>query len=364
MARALKQERYHDVMLEKDRIEGFQQEVQLLGDQIQQKSHYFDAALAKLRASLDLSSFQQIKERAEMAQRSLELFSKEHRIAVFVPNKKQIVMHDFKYFTSRVINVQDMEHTFGNFSTILQSSLNGKIYICGGKQRKKLFEFDERSNALIEKSEMHSGRSNHAFVEVTLTGELIAIGGWDGEQSMNQTEAFTIGNNSWRHLPRLVEERHSLSACRLGNSFVYAIGGSSAINYGSSLSTIERLNFAASHNFNGATHWELIFLQGPCCDAKRSQLGSFAVNDSQIMIFGGFLDTDLTNQCFTIDTATFEIRRMHEQSVMRKSKKFIKFKDYILKDGKFVYVVDDENEIHQFDLDRQQWYVVETNKEN
>lgn len=78
-----------------------------------------------------------------------------------------------------------MEHTFGNFSTILQSSLNGKIYICGGKQRKKLFEFDERSSSLIEKSEMHSGRSNHAFVEVTLTGELVAIGGWDGEQSMN-----------------------------------------------------------------------------------------------------------------------------------------------------------------------------------
>lgn len=106
-------------MQEKDRIEGFQQEVQILGDQIQQKSLYFDASLQKLRASLDLSSFQQIKERAELAQRSLELFSKEHRIAVFVPNKKQLIMHDFKYFTSRVINVQEMEHTFGNFSTIL-----------------------------------------------------------------------------------------------------------------------------------------------------------------------------------------------------------------------------------------------------
>ena len=88
------------------------------------------------------------------------------------------------------------------------------------------------------------------------------------------------------------------------------------------------------------------------------------MNENQIMIFGGFLDTDLTNQCFTIDTSTFEIKRMNEQSVMRKSKKFIKFKDYILKDGKFVYVVDDENEIHQFDIDRQQWYVVETNRES
>jgi hypothetical protein len=57
VARALKQERYHEVMQEKDRIEGFQQEVQILGDQIQQKSVYFDAALQRLRNSLDLSSF-------------------------------------------------------------------------------------------------------------------------------------------------------------------------------------------------------------------------------------------------------------------------------------------------------------------
>ena len=45
VSRALKQERYHEVMQEKERIEGFQQEVQILGDQIQQKSMYFDAAL-------------------------------------------------------------------------------------------------------------------------------------------------------------------------------------------------------------------------------------------------------------------------------------------------------------------------------
>jgi hypothetical protein len=87
-------------------------------------------------------------------------------------------MHDFKYLTSRVFTVQDMEHTFDNFSTVLQSGLNG---------RKKLFVFDERNNQLVEKSEMHSGWSDHAFVEVLITGEQVAIGGWDGEQSMNQT---------------------------------------------------------------------------------------------------------------------------------------------------------------------------------
>jgi hypothetical protein len=49
-----------------------------------------------------------------------------------------------------------------------------------------LFEFDERNGVLIERAEMYSGRSNHAFVEVLLgQGELVALGGWDGERSMN-----------------------------------------------------------------------------------------------------------------------------------------------------------------------------------
>jgi len=35
--------------------------------------------------------------------------------------------------------------------------MNGKIYICGGKQRRKLFEFDERNLTLSERSEMING---------------------------------------------------------------------------------------------------------------------------------------------------------------------------------------------------------------
>ena len=116
---------------------------------------------------------------------------------------------------------------------------------------------------------MFHGRSNHAFVELTHTGELIAIGGWDGEKSMSDTEGFSVGQNQWRHLPRLTEARHSLSACRVGHTYIYVIGGSSAINYGSSLSTIERLNFA-SPTIDTTPTWELIFLFGDFCDSKRS----------------------------------------------------------------------------------------------
>lgn len=42
---------------------------------------------------------------------------------------------------------------------------------------------------------MINGRSNHAFVEIPMTGELIAIGGWDGERAMAQTEGFSIRTN-------------------------------------------------------------------------------------------------------------------------------------------------------------------------
>jgi hypothetical protein len=43
---------------------------------------------------------------------------------------------------------------------------------------------------LIERSEMINGRSNHAFVEIPMTGELIAIWGWDGERAMAQSDGF------------------------------------------------------------------------------------------------------------------------------------------------------------------------------
>jgi len=54
-----------------------------------------------------------------MIQRNIELYSPPVRIAAFVPNKKQIVMHDMKFLTQKVITLKDVEYPFGNFSTIL-----------------------------------------------------------------------------------------------------------------------------------------------------------------------------------------------------------------------------------------------------
>ena len=61
--------------------------------------------------------------------------------------------------------------------------------------------------------------------------------------------------------------------------------------------------------------WELIFLNGEFSDQKRSQLGSIAISDDQIMIFGGFLDTDLTNQCYIIDHNRQTIQKMKKPAL-------------------------------------------------
>lgn len=102
-------------------------------EQIKFKKEYFEKIHDKILNKIDLSSFKQIKTRILQAEKSLEQYSKDNRIAVFVPNRKQIIMHDLKYLTSKTIDLKNVEHPFGNFSTILQCSMNGKIYICGGK---------------------------------------------------------------------------------------------------------------------------------------------------------------------------------------------------------------------------------------
>ena len=113
---------------------------------------------------------------------------------------------------------------------------------------------------------------------------------------------------------------------------------------------------------DGVFHWELIFLFGEYCNSKRSQLGSIAYSDNQIMLFGGFLDIDLTNMCFLIDTQTFEMSKM--DCVMKKNKKFIKFKDFTLRDkNNHIYAVDDENEIHSYDVNKNVWSIVETSRD-
>ena len=47
---------------------------------------------------------------------------------------------------------------------------------------------------------------------------------------------------------------------------------------------------------------------------------------------------------------------------MKKNKKFIKFKDFTMRRDNFIYAVDDENEIHEYDVAKNVWNIVITNR--
>jgi hypothetical protein len=74
--------------VDKEKVDNFDKEVQAISDQITFKKEYFEKIQDKILNKIDLSSFKQVKVKILQAERSLEQYSKDNRIAVFVPNRK------------------------------------------------------------------------------------------------------------------------------------------------------------------------------------------------------------------------------------------------------------------------------------
>lgn len=94
------------IPVDKEKIDSYDKEYESISEQIKFKKEYFEKVQDKILNKIDLSSFQQIKTRILQAEKSLEQYSKDNRIAVFVPNRKQIIMHDLKYLTSKTIDLK------------------------------------------------------------------------------------------------------------------------------------------------------------------------------------------------------------------------------------------------------------------
>ena len=76
------------VTVDKEKVDNFEKEVNQISEQIKFKQEYFEKNQEKILNKIDLSSFQQIQAKILQAERSLEQYSEDNRIAVFVPNRK------------------------------------------------------------------------------------------------------------------------------------------------------------------------------------------------------------------------------------------------------------------------------------
>ena len=113
------------------------------------------------------------------------------------------------------------------------------------------------------------------------------------------------------------QSRHYHSITILENRYLYVIGGRDSLTE-SPLETIERLDGFMSLE---QQKWEMIQIINKDSQwSARDTLGSFALNDSDILIFGG--DYGWISDCFTFSTKTNEIQK-HE-STLKKPEEFFR----------------------------------------
>lgn len=70
---------------------------------------------------------------------------------------------------------------------------------------------------------MNEPRNAHA---ITLCrGQVYVLGGFSGKQRLNSVERYSIKEDKWTPMAPMKDKRHYLSACQIGDEFIYAFGG-------------------------------------------------------------------------------------------------------------------------------------------
>ena len=158
---------------------------------------------------------------------------------------------------------------------------------------------------------MKFGRSGHQLAHLHKRFEyqtkdfLYAVGSKYPDEVSKKCEVYEIAKNKWYEIADLGQPRHYHSICVLDDRYLYVIGGRDSMNE-QPLDQIERLDGFLELD---KQRWEPVcFVNRENNWSARDTMGSFPLNDSEIMIFGG--DYGWISDCFVLDTKNGEIERM------------------------------------------------------
>lgn len=70
---------------------------------------------------------------------------------------------------------------------------------------------------------MNESRNAHAIT--ICRGNVYVLGGFSGKQRLNSVEKYNIKEDKWTQMAPMKDKRHYLSACQIGEEFIYAFGG-------------------------------------------------------------------------------------------------------------------------------------------
>ncbi len=129
---------------------------------------------------------------------------------------------------------------------------------------------------IVLKTRLSENKAGCSIVEL-LTGEILIMGGFNGDISLNTCELFNPITNSIKFVAPLNYERECASACLLPNGHVLISGGR---------------DLSSCEEYNPKTNkWTII----ESMNDKRSNHCSILLDNRLVMVMGGVLDTHLNN---------------------------------------------------------------------
>ena len=204
---------------------------------------------------------------------------------------------------------------------------------------------------------MKYGRAGHQLAHLHKRFEyqtkdfVFAVGSKYPDETSKKCEVYDVAKNKWTEIGDLNQSRHYHSISVVEARFLYVIGGRDSLSE-APLDSIERLDGLLDLD---KQKWEMIQIVNK--DSKwspRDTMGSFSLNDSEILIFG--VDYGWISDCFQLNTKSGEIERV--ECSLRKPEDF--FRSHPVRYNDKVFVVGClDRDVHVFLPKAKKWFLLD-----
>lgn len=185
------------------------------------------------------------------------------------------------------------------------------------------------------------------------TKDLIyAIGSKYPDETAKKSEVYDVSKNKWETIGDLNQPRHFHTCSVLDGRYIYIAGGRDSLTE-TALDTIERLDGFQPVESQRWESIQLINKDGAWSPADT--LGSFAINDSEIIVFGG--DYGWISDCYVLHTKNNnEITKL--DCALKKPEEFyrsqpVKYNDKIFVAGAL------DHDVHVYSIKAKKWFLME-----
>lgn len=279
------------------------------------------------------NSFSSVLPRIEL---SIKLFLKNHY-------DTSSLIHYWKESLLTIYNpTLHIKYTLQLPSTIISDaesiSYDSYIYITGGDYTNNVIQIYPAKKTIAIKRQMLTSKYRHALCRTSNC--IYSLGGYDRFQPIYDAQIYSPTKDYWTQLPNLLTARSYCTAFSFNNKFVFCMFGEKI----SKECCLEKIDIATH------TKWEHVNIKNPI--SERSKVHGIQLNESQVLIFGGY-NKNKTSDCFALnikDTVeTFKCEDMvYPACFYNCSAPF--------RNRRKVYAVDYYRRIHMFTLNK--WSVL------